>query len=106
MLTAWASTAAALITGNNYDEDNLSVNGNGKSQFGSIMVSPNPANSFFTIHYNNSLQQKVNAQLFDVNGKTVWSSGLISGESLNGKQVHVSQFCKRCFLPENYDKTA
>ena len=66
------ATGAALITGNNYDEDNLSVNGNGKNQFGSIMVSPNPATSFFTIHYNSSIQQKVNAQLFDVNGKAVW----------------------------------
>ena len=47
---------AVLITGNNYDEEKSSVNGNGKSQFGSVfMVSPNPANSF-SPNYNNSLQ--------------------------------------------------
>ena len=35
--------------------------------------------------------------LYDVNGKAIWSSGLLSAESLNGKQVNVSQFSKGVF---------
>ena len=34
-----------------------------------LLVSPNPSTGYFVIHYNSNIQQKVNAQLFDANGK-------------------------------------
>ncbi|MBV9960965.1 MAG: T9SS type A sorting domain-containing protein, partial [Parafilimonas sp.] len=85
------TTAASLIaeTGN-ADEDNLSIKNNNSSI--AVSVAPNPANSYFIIHYNITSQQKLTATLFDMNGKAVWSSGTINTDALNGKQVMVNQF--------------
>ena len=55
-------------------------------------IAPNPANSFFTIHYNGNVKGKLIATLYSANGKTLWASGAISAESLNGKQVMVNSF--------------
>ncbi|MEP6468022.1 MAG: T9SS type A sorting domain-containing protein, partial [Parafilimonas sp.] len=85
------TTASSLIAdGNGDDQDNLSVNSD--KNIGVITVAPNPAISYFTIHYNTSLKQQVVAILYDVNGKPVWTSGAINTDALNGKQVTVSQF--------------
>ncbi len=41
----------------------------GIKQSASILVSPNPATSYFIIHYNSNSMQRINATLYDVNGK-------------------------------------
>ncbi len=89
------TTAAALIADNSNSEEDLNVS-NIKNNV-SVGVSPNPATSFFIIHYNSSTQQKVSASVYDANGKAIWSSGLINTTALNGKQVNASQFAKGVF---------
>lgn len=84
------TTSSALVTGNNIQAGNVVTKEIG--QIGSIMVSPNPATSYFTIHYNSNTKQKINSILYDVNGKALWSSGAISADALNGKQVIIRQF--------------
>ncbi len=93
--TANFTTAASLFAGANSDEENSSANG--ITNHGTVMISPNPATSFFVIHYNDNTPSKVNASVYDANGKAIWSSGLISANALNGKQVNVSQFAKGVF---------
>ena len=88
------TTSASLIAdGNNNGEEDLSVNKN-NLQSALITVSPNPASSYFVIHFNTNAQNKINAAVYNVNGKAVWTSGLINANALNGKQVNVSQFAK------------
>lgn len=79
------TTAASLIA------DNKDNDMSGVKQNASITVSPNPTTNYFIINFNSNLQQKLNTQLFDVNGKAVWNSGLINAESLNNKHVNVNQ---------------
>ena len=57
-----------------------------------LQVSPNPVASSFVIHYNYAGAQKVNAVLYNANGKAVWSSGLLNADALNGRQVNVAAF--------------
>ena len=73
------------------EDDNLSIENN-KLLNRSLVISPNPATSYFVIHYNNTKQEKANAILYDVNGKATWVSGLINADALNGKQVNVDRF--------------
>ncbi len=75
-----------LFADENVAEENA-IAGNNK---GTLNISPNPVSSFFTIHFNSTVKDKLNASLFDVNGKAVWSSGSINADALNGKQVIVS----------------
>jgi hypothetical protein len=91
------TTASTLVAATDEAEENLSVTGAAKNQFASVSVSPNPATSFFTISVNNNRSQKLNAILFDGSGKTVWTSGLINADALNGKRVNVSQVGKGVF---------
>ena len=62
-----------------------------------LNVSPNPAKNYFVINFKDVSQQKINAVLYDVNGKALWSSGLINANALNGKHVNTSQFAKGIF---------
>lgn len=62
-----------------------------------LTASPNPAKNSFKIFFTSATNYKVSATLYDVNGKNVWSSGLINANDLNGKQVNVSQFAKGIF---------
>ncbi len=64
------------------------IAGNNK---GILNISPNPASSYFIIHFNSQVKDKMNASLFDVNGKSVWSLGSMNADALNGKQVMVNQ---------------
>ena len=47
------------------------------------------------------MEQRLRAQLFDITGQAVWSSGLINTTSLNGRQVNVERTYKWSFLFEN-----
>ena len=87
---AFSTTATNFAENNAYENDGLSVNG--KQQTIYLGVYPNPASSYFTIHYNTSIKDKMNATLYDVNGKAVWASGSLTADALNGKQVNVNQF--------------
>ncbi|MEO8710927.1 MAG: pre-peptidase C-terminal domain-containing protein [Parafilimonas sp.] len=82
--------AGALVADENNTEDNLSANG----KLGNIIlaVAPNPSISYFIIHYNTSAKSNVIANLYDVNGKAVWTSGTTTADVLNGKRVMVNQF--------------
>jgi len=62
-----------------------------------LIVSPNPAKSFFVINYKDNTHQKLNATLYNATGKAVWNSGLIKANALDGKKVNVSQFAKGVF---------
>lgn len=57
-----------------------------------IMATPNPAKNYFIINYKTDGQQKLNAMLYNINGKAVWNSGLINAFALNGKKVQTSIF--------------
>jgi len=88
---SFTTQAASLIADNEDDNvDDLSINSNKIAEI--ISVAPNPAVSYFTIHYNSSIKDKLVAALYDVNGKAVWTSGSINADALNGKKVIVSQF--------------
>ena len=84
------TTTSSLIADNDNEEDDLNVSINKND--GIISIAPNPATSYFIINYKNNVQQKISAQLFDFNGKAVWSSGLTNTDALNGKKVTVSEF--------------
>ena len=83
-----------FTTASAFEAGNLKIKSIDSKQ---LIVSPNPAKNYFVINYKNDVQQKINAVLYDANGKTVWSSGLINAQSLNGKQVNTSQFAKGVF---------
>ena len=65
---AFSTTATTFAESNAYENNDLSVNG--KQQTIYLGVYPNPASSYFTIHYNTSIKDKMNATLYDVNGKS------------------------------------
>lgn len=62
-----------------------------------IKTTPNPAKNYFVINYKAANAQKINATLFDVNGKAVWNSGIISAFTLDGKKVQTSTFAPGVF---------
>jgi hypothetical protein len=57
-----------------------------------LVVAPNPAVSYFTIRLNTAVKDRITATLYNVNGKSVWTSGASTVDALNGKQVMVNQF--------------
>ncbi len=63
-----------------------------------IGVAPNPVSSYFIIHYKNVAQNKINASLYDANGKAVWNSGLLDANALDGKKVNTTAFAKGVFF--------
>jgi hypothetical protein len=84
------TTAAGLIAENEMSEDDASTvnitSGN------MISVAPNPATNFFIIHYKNDAKEKVVASLYDIDGKLVWTSGIINADAIDGKQVVINKF--------------
>ena len=88
-VVTFATHASLVADGNDNNQEDISVNNKNADL---INVSPNPASSYFTIHCNNLSKANVNATLYDMNGKPVWTSGAINANALNGKQVIVSQF--------------
>ena len=97
------TTSASLIAENNNSEEDLSSNKN-NLQTTLLTVSPNPASNYFVIHLNNNLQTKVSASVYNTNGKAVWTSGLMNANSLNNKQVNVSQFAKGVYYIKLIDE--
>ena len=57
-----------------------------------LYVSPNPAKNNFRILLNTISANKLNAILYDVQGKAVWSSGLMNASSLNNKVINTASF--------------
>jgi hypothetical protein len=101
--SATFTTSASLIADGNNSEEDLSINKN-NLQINLITASPNPASSYFIIHFNSNAQNKINASVYNANGKAVWTSGLINAGALNGKQVNVSQFAKGIFYLKVVDE--
>jgi hypothetical protein len=86
------TTAASPLA--DIDNENSSRAGMDKN---SVAILPDPAVSYFVIQYKSLQREKINALLIDVNGKAVWSSGLMDGSSLNGKRVSTDQLAKGMF---------
>ena len=86
------TTASAFSGGNNGDEVSLFGKGNTKEDNNSVAVFPNPASNYFTISYSSTKTENVNAMLYNMNGKAVWTSGAMNASALNGQKVAVSQF--------------
>ncbi len=86
------TTASAFAVTN---QNNITIDN--KNRIILLNVSPNPAKNYFVINFKDVSQQKINAVLYDVNGKALWSSGLINANALNGKHVNTSQFAKGIF---------
>lgn len=84
------TTASSNFASNTSNQNNIVTNKHNLV----ITVSPNPAKNFFIINYKNDLQQKVNAILYDINGKAIWSSGLINSSALNNKTVFTTSFAR------------
>ena len=89
-ITTFTTTATGFDIASTGDESGLSV-GNSKLN-NPLMISPNPASSYFIIHYNTAAKDKLIATLYDGNAKPVWTSGTLNADAINGKQVMVSQF--------------
>ncbi len=89
-VTTFTTTATGFDIASTGDESDLSA-GNSKLN-NTLMISPNPANSYFIIHFNATTKDKLIATLYDENAKPVWISGSLNADALNGKQVMVSQF--------------
>lgn len=91
------TTAASLIAANEEEPDAVSINNEITASV--LKTFPNPATSYFVINFRQGNQsgEKVMAQLFDANGKSVWSSGLINAGTLNGRQVNVDRLGKGVF---------
>ncbi len=86
----FTTTGSALIAENEMSEEDASaVNILHNS---TVSVFPNPATNFFVINLENVKQGKINAMLFDMNGKVVWASRLSNAEAINGKKIMVNQF--------------
>jgi chitinase len=83
----FTTTGGGLVADNNGADDL-----NAGKNIGVITIAPNPASSYFIIHYNNLSKGNVIATLYDLNGKPVWTSGTTNVNALNGKQVIVSPF--------------
>ncbi len=90
------TTSTSLIADEGNSEEDLSINKNNLPST-LVTVAPNPAASYFVIHFNTNAQNKVNASVYNANGKAIWSSGLINANTLNGKQVNARQFAKGVF---------
>ncbi len=89
-VTTFTTTATGFDIASTSDESDLSA-GNSKLN-NPLMISPNPASSYFTIHYSTTTKDKLIATLYDENAKPVWTSGSLNADALNGKQVMVNQF--------------
>jgi hypothetical protein len=65
---------------------------NSKLGNNTLLITPNPASSYFIIHFNATKKDNWIATLYDENAKPVWTSGALNADALNGRQVLVSQF--------------
>ncbi|HEX5151002.1 MAG TPA: T9SS type A sorting domain-containing protein [Parafilimonas sp.] len=90
----FTTKAEAFIAENDNDDNPENISIKGKLPVTTLSVAPNPASNFFVIRFNNSIKDKLTASLFNASGKAVWTSGLITAEALNGKQVKVNQFAE------------
>ncbi|HVX28150.1 MAG TPA: T9SS type A sorting domain-containing protein, partial [Parafilimonas sp.] len=59
-----------------------------------LIVSPNPAKNYFVINFKDQIQEKVNAILYNENGKAVWNSGLVNASSLNNKTTNTTSLAR------------
>lgn len=84
------TTASSIVASSASNQNNIVLNNASTA----ISVSPNPAKNFFIINYKNSAQQKINATLYDINGKAVWSSGTMNTSSLNNEIVTTTLFAR------------
>ncbi len=98
------TTASAFSGGNNGDEVSLFGKGNTKEDNNSVAVFPNPASNYFTISYSSTKIGNVNAMLYNMNGKAVWTSGAINASALNGQRVTVSQFASGLYYLKIMDE--
>jgi len=83
------TTASSFAT--NTNQSNISSTTLNSNQ---LNISSNPAKNSFKIFFNSTLNNKINAVLYNVNGKAVWSSGLINASSLNSKTVNTTSFAR------------
>lgn len=97
-------TDAAFVAGKNGNEVSLTGKGNIKETINSISVFPNPATNYFTIRYNSSKEVKVNAVLYNLNGKAVWVSGAMNASALNGSKVVVNNFASGLYYLKIMDE--
>ncbi len=88
-ITTFTTTATGFDIASGNESD---MNAGNSKLNNTLMVSPNPASSYFTIHYNTAVKDKLIATLYDENAKPVWTSGALNADALNGKQVMVNQF--------------
>ncbi len=98
------TTASAFSGGNNGDEVSLFGKGNIKEDNNSVAVFPNPASNYFTIRYSSTKTENVNAILYNMNGKAVWTSGAMNASALNGQKVAVSQFASGIYYLKIMDE--
>ncbi len=97
-------TTNVAFAGKNGNEVSLTGKGNIKEATNSISVFPNPASNFFTIRYNSSKEVKVNAVLYNLNGKAVWASGATNASALNGSKVVVNTFASGLYYLKIMDE--
>ena len=98
------TTASAYVEGNDGDEVSLFGKGNIKDDNNSISVFPNPASNYFTIRYSSTTTERVNAMLYNMSGKAVWTSGAMNASALNGQKVAVSQFASGIYYLKIMDE--
>ena len=93
----FTTTNTTLIAQNSNDgSENLITKSNSIGNV-NILVTPNPAASYFVIRYKGDFANKANATLYDMKGIAVWTSGLINADALNNKTVNASQFSNGVF---------
>jgi hypothetical protein len=83
------ATPAAFASDGTGAIDALKTAGAGRLQLTTL---PNPATSSFKIQFGSDANSKVTAVMVNLNGKSVWSSGLTDAGSLNGKVIITNQF--------------
>ncbi len=98
------TTASAYVEGNDGDGVSLFGKGNIKDDKNSISVFPNPASNYFTIRYSSTTTERVNAMLYNMSGKAVWTSGAMNASALNGQKVAVSQFASGIYYLKIMDE--
>lgn len=69
-----------------------------------LIVSPNPAKNYFVINFKDQIQEKVNAILYNVNGKAVWNSGLVNASSLNNKTTNTTSLARGVYYLKLIDE--